>query len=221
MQEKKSELFHECISFTKHGFSALYTHHLTAAVWAPAPFSCQHLPRRFVFPNIFFQKYLALRRCTGLSWGSEILAGCFALCVSVCLAPSKRVEEGSVVQKSERQHCHWEFACMTVPGSNCKAFFSTAAVSLCCFVLFFSRQHLPVAVILIKTNTAGAAPTNEDHSFYSTQLTSIPQFEQLDNESGRPEIDCVEILCTSSTNTPCCISWNTGNLLFYTTVCPS
>lgn len=134
MQEKKSELFHECIFITKHGLSALRIHHLTTAV-------CD--TTSFCFPrNIFFQKYLALRRCTGLSWGSEILAGCFALCVSVCLAPSQRVEEGSVVQKSERQHCHWEFACMTVPGSNCEAFFSTAAVSLCCFLGFFFTTAL-------------------------------------------------------------------------------
>ena len=121
--------------------------------------------------TFFFQKYLALRRRTGLSRGSEILAGCFALCVSVCLAPSQCVEEGSVVQKSERQHCHWEFACMTVPGSNCKAFFSTAAVSLCCFFCFvlFVFFHYSTCLslsILLKTITAGAAPTNEDHSFY-------------------------------------------------------
>lgn len=84
----------------------------------------------------FFQKCLALRCCSGLL-ESLILAGCSS---NYTVVPSQCAKERSVVQKSERQHCHRDFACMTVPGIDCKAF-----LSLLFSYLFLSLQYLLVA----------------------------------------------------------------------------
>lgn len=120
-----------CIPVTKHQFAALNV------AYTQQHYEFQLLSAgraSFAFPKYFLSKVFSSETQHWSVGGSGILAGCCMIqcfllfsCITVC-----RREE-RVMEKSQRQRCHCKLACMTVPGSNCKAFLAL----LFSFFLFF------------------------------------------------------------------------------------
>lgn len=157
-----------CIPVTKHQFAALnvaYTQqHYEFQLLSAGSAS-------FAFPKYFLSKVFSSETQHWPVGGSGILAGCCMIqcfllfsCITVC-----RREE-RVMEKSQRQRCHCKLACMTVPGSNCKAFLAL----LFSFFLFFFVTVLACHCHK-KENTAESALTREDHFSYSSFISLSTQ----------------------------------------------
>lgn len=134
--------------------------------------------------------------------GSETLAGrCNILCCFSCLVASQCTKEGRGAQKSERQRCHCQFACMTVPGSILKTFYHWCLLiflspACCCHAVEELRWlHEPV-----RTVSRVFHPLFHSHADVNPQSL---QCEKLDNESGQSANNWCK---TWSTNTPNCIT---------------